>query len=189
MGSRVTSAYDESGKVTEWSYDSMGAGRVYVKYEYDAEGNLVEQRFYAPDETGMSTDPDGSFRIDKYERDYDEAGNLISYVKTQCYAGQDCITVQKNEYQYDEEGHLVEAVIFEPVTEQSTSFKYEYDSEGKQTGYTYYNADGNLTGYGVVECDTASTGETTEPTGETAESTGGTTEPTEETTEPTEEAA
>ena len=177
--------YNDEGKIAEWSYNSMGAGQVNVKYVYDADGNLVEQRFYAPDDRYTeTTNPDGSFKIYKYEREYDEAGNLICYEVNHIYPDGNFIPAQKNEFYYDEAGNLVEAVISEPIANESVSYKYEFDDEGKQTGYSYFDSNGNLTGYGVIEFETVST---EEPTEETEEPTEETEEPTEETEEPTEE--
>ena len=109
-------------------YDSHGSEVLYISYntdgstnyrsetqcEYDSGGNLTKETWHS----------DGSSQVTEYT--YDDAGNILTAVRTESSEDTDESFVYKTEYAYDSRGNLIKETKTDPYNE-TVSTEYEYD--------------------------------------------------------------
>ena len=109
-------------------YDEDGAESYKYEYSYDSEGR----------ETGYKKYEDGDVVDEK--KNYDYTGKLLTYVTTYITStGETSTTKYKKIYLDDNWVRISSEITYAPdgTTEERKS-EYTYDSEGRETGYSYY---------------------------------------------------
>ncbi len=113
-------------------YDSHGSEVLYISYnsdgstgyrsetqcEYDSSGNLAKETWHS----------DGSSMVSEYT--YDEAGNILTAVRTESSEDSDESFVYKTEYAYDSRGNLIKETKTDPY-DVTVSTEYEYDETNR----------------------------------------------------------
>lgn len=95
-----------------------------------------------------TTDPDGKVRQTIHYR-LDDAGRFL----TGEVSGPDGHIQLKSRYKYDDAGHILEEIQTTAADALLNKIVYSYNSSGKQTGYSVFDASGKLvsrTGGAVV---------------------------------------
>lgn len=130
---------DENGNtVLVKYYDADGNLTSKELREYDSAGNKISETVYTADDQVKSiAEYDSQGRTTKYSS-YDE-GNLSYWVTTEY--GEDGHRSSENEYNAD--GQM----------EQQTTYEWVGDNIKKQVDTHYYEENGTVSGYRVLECD------------------------------------
>ena len=130
---------DENGNTTLVKYyDADGNLTSKELSEYDSAGNRISKTLYTADDQVISIrEYDSQGRTTKYSS-YDE-GNLSYWVTTEY--GEDGHRSSENEYNAD--GQM----------EQQTTYEWVGDNIKKQVDTHYYEENGTVSGYRVLECD------------------------------------
>ena len=130
---------DENGNTTLVKYYDADGNLTSKKLpEYDSAGNKISETVYTADDQVKSiAEYDSQGRTTKYSS-YDE-GNLSYWVTTEY--GEDGHRSSQNEYNAD--GQM----------EQQTTYEWVGDNIKKQVDTHYYEENGTVSGYRVLECD------------------------------------
>ena len=129
---RTDYSYEAGKIVSETTYDSDGNTVSTHRYEYDEDGNLVEDRLLGRNEELQS--------ISRYE--YGEKGRKV---KWSVYDADDSLLAY-TEYSY-EDGKNTRIENYRPGGTLDDYFVIEYDDRGRRKRETWYTASGDIEEY------------------------------------------